>query len=147
MGHFAKVRDGIVINTMVAEPDFFDTFVDPDGPGEWIQTSYNTRMNMHWDPVTGLPSADQSKALRGNYAGIGMIYDRENDVFYQKCPHNGWILDETTWTWIAPFPHPVSTVTDITSPLAHVAYLWDDDLVDWREIPVTSGTAVGLPPN
>ena len=37
MAHFAKVQDGIVTKVIVAEPDFFDTFVD-DSPGEWMQT-------------------------------------------------------------------------------------------------------------
>ena len=38
MAHFAKVVDGIVDKVIVAEPDFFDTFVD-DSPGEWVQSS------------------------------------------------------------------------------------------------------------
>ena len=46
MAHYAKVSNGVVINVIVAEADFFDTFVD-DSPGEWIQTSYNTREGVH----------------------------------------------------------------------------------------------------
>ena len=34
----------------------------------WIQTSYNTIANKH-------SSGDNSKALRGNYAGIGFTWD------------------------------------------------------------------------
>jgi hypothetical protein len=49
MGHFAKVLSGIVQQVIVAEPDFFQTFVD-SSPGEWIQTSYNTRGNVHYAP-------------------------------------------------------------------------------------------------
>jgi len=41
MAHFAKVVDGLVTQVIVAEPEFFDTFVD-SSPGQWIQTSYNT---------------------------------------------------------------------------------------------------------
>ena len=41
MAHYAKVLDGLVVNVMVAEASFFDTFVD-DSPGTWLQTSYNT---------------------------------------------------------------------------------------------------------
>ena len=46
----------------------------------WIQTSYNTRGGKYYnaDGTEG----DQSKALRGNYAGIGMIYDEDNDYNY-----------------------------------------------------------------
>ena len=41
MAHFAKVVDGKVSQVIVAEPEFFETFID-SSPGEWIQTSYNT---------------------------------------------------------------------------------------------------------
>ena len=47
MAHYAKVLDGIVTTVIVAEADFFDTFVD-DTPGDWIQTSYNTHENVHY---------------------------------------------------------------------------------------------------
>ena len=67
MAHYAKVKNGIVETVIVAEAEFFETFVD-DSPGEWIQTSYNTRGGVHYDPATGEPSEDQSKALRKNYA-------------------------------------------------------------------------------
>ena len=63
MAHYAKVKNGIVETVIVAEAEFFETFVD-DSPGEWIQTSYNTRGGVHYDPATGEPSEDQSKALR-----------------------------------------------------------------------------------
>ena len=42
MAHYAKVKNGIVETVIVAEAEFFEAFVD-DSPGEWIQTSYNTR--------------------------------------------------------------------------------------------------------
>jgi hypothetical protein len=42
MSHFAKVTDGKVTQVIVAEKEFFDTYVDST-PGEWIQTSYNTQ--------------------------------------------------------------------------------------------------------
>ncbi len=70
MAHFAKVSGGTVIQVIVAEPEFFNTFVDTS-PGEWIQTSYNTRGGVHYNPNTNTPSEDQTKALRKNYAGIG----------------------------------------------------------------------------
>ena len=75
MSHFAKVLDGKVIQVIVAEPEFFDTFVD-FSPGEWIQTSYNTIGNQH----------PEGRPLRGNYAGIGYVYDAKNDVFYAPQP-------------------------------------------------------------
>jgi len=89
MSHFAKVCDGTVVQVIVAEPEFFDTFVD-SSPGEWIQTSYNTYGNQH----------PEGRPLRGNFAGIGYTYDREKDVFIPPKPEGDWTLDETTYLWV-----------------------------------------------
>jgi len=97
MAHFAKIENGIVTDVIVAEQDFIDTLPDNE---TWIQTSYNTVGGVHVDPETGEP--DGGVALRGNYAGIGHIYDSENDVFYRQQPYPSWTLDETTWTWQSP---------------------------------------------
>ena len=37
MGIYAKVRDGLVVNVIVADDEFFETFVD-DTPGTYIET-------------------------------------------------------------------------------------------------------------
>jgi hypothetical protein len=96
MAHFAKVLDKKVIKVIVAEKEFFNTFVD-DSAGEWIQTSYNTFGNKH--SLGGTP-------LRANYAGVGYTYDKENDVFYSAKPYSSWILNEDTWLWEAPVAYP-----------------------------------------
>ena len=105
MGHFAKVVDGTVTQVIVAEPEFFDEFVD-SSPGKWIQTSYNTRGGVHYDPETGEPSADQSKALRKNYAGKGDSYDAMRDAFIPPKPFESWTLNETTCLWMSPVEMP-----------------------------------------
>jgi len=109
MGHFAKVLNGEVIQVIVAEPEFFETFVDTS-PGQWIQTSYNTRSGIHYGE-DGIP--DGGVALRANYAGIGYRYDSVNDVFYDTRPFdmNGlpclsWTLSAPNWTWTPPIACP-----------------------------------------
>jgi hypothetical protein len=72
----------------VAEPEFFETFVD-SSPGTWLQTSYNTHGNQH----------PEGRPLRGNYAGIGYTYDAVNDVFIAPKPSDTAVLNETTWLW------------------------------------------------
>ena len=121
MGHFAKILNGIVQQVIVAEPDFFDTFVD-SSPGEWIQTSYNTRGNVHYLPNSNEPSGQP--ALRGNYAGIGYIYDAVNDVFYPPKPFDSWLLNETTWSWEAPIAYPND----------NNIYIWDEETINWKII-------------
>jgi hypothetical protein len=125
MGHFAKVCDGKVMQVIVAEKEFFDTYVDST-PGEWVQTSYNTRGGKHYNPDSNELSNDQSKALRGNYAGIGYTYDATNDVFYGPQPYPSWILNNTTWIWEAP----------IEKPIDGKLYMWDEATTSWIAIPV-----------
>ena len=120
MSHYAKVLDNKVIQVIVAEAEFFDTFVDTS-PGEWIQTSYNTRGNVHYGQ-DGNP--DDGIALRGNYAGIGYIYDRENDVFYPQSPYPSWILNTDIWLWESPIPYPTDGLT----------YNWDETNGNWVEV-------------
>ena len=120
MAHFAKVCDGKVVQVIVAEPEFFDTFVD-SSPGEWIQTSYNTRGGVHYGQ-DGQP--DGGVALRGNYAGIGHVYDRDNDVFYAAQPFNSWSLNHTTWAWEAPVAYPDDGKV----------YKWNEESQSWVEL-------------
>ena len=111
MPHFAKVENGIVTQVIVAEQEFIDSGALGD-PTQWIQTSYNTICGVHTNGGT---------PLRGNFAGIGMIYDRVNDVFYSPKPHSSWTLNHSTWTWEAPTPYP----TDGKS------YHWDETTKAW----------------
>ena len=91
MSHFAKVVNGIVTQVIVAEPEFFDTFVDTS-PGEWIQTSYNTHAGQH----------PEGRPLRKNYAGIGFTYDPVRDAFIPPKLDDSWVLNEETCQWEAP---------------------------------------------
>lgn len=129
MGHFARVQDGTVTQVIVAEQDFINTGAVGD-PSEWVQTSYNTRGGVHYDPATGEPSADQSKALRKNYAGIGWLYDSEKDAFIPAKPWDSWVLDETTWQWNAPVPMPEDAGTGEPPK----SYTWDENTVSWVEV-------------
>jgi hypothetical protein len=118
MSHYAKVLDRKVINVIVAEDEFFNTFVDTS-PGQWIQTSYNTRGGVHFASNSNTP--DGGIALRGNYAGIGYIYDSVNDVFYAPQPYPSWELNKTTWLWEAPIPMPTDGKL----------YKWDETTKNW----------------
>ena len=115
MSHFAKIENGIVTQVLVAEQDVIDTF-----EGTWVQTSYNTRGGVHYG-VDGQP--DGGVALRGNYAGIGYVYDQINDAFYFPKPFPSWTISAPTWLWSAPTPYPLDGKT----------YIWDESTVSWIE--------------
>lgn len=127
MGHYAKVVNGIVEKVIVAKADFFNTFVD-DSPGTWIKTSYNTRGGVHYQPNTNTPSEDQSKALRGNYAGVGDIYDEVNDIFRAPQPFDSWSLNTTSWTWEAPVDYPEDGNI----------YTWNEENQSWEQTTITT---------
>jgi len=114
MSHFAKVVDGIVTQVIVAEAEFFQTFVD-SSPGEWIQTSYNTHGGQHRNGGT---------PLRKNYAGIGYSYDRTKDAFIPPKPYPSWVLNDDTCLWGAPTPMPTDDKT----------YIWDETTTSWKEL-------------
>jgi hypothetical protein len=116
MSHFAKIVDGKVTQVIVAEPEFFQNFVDTS-PGSWIQTSYNTNGNTH--KLGGTP-------LRGNYAGIGFTYDHENDVFYAPQPYLSWELNKSTWLWESPVDKPTDGF-----------YRWNETIKNWETVETT----------
>ena len=113
MAHFAKVVDGTVTQVIVAEPEFFNTFVD-SSPGAWIQTSYRTHGGQHPD---GNP-------LRKNYAGIGYSYDAGRDAFIPPKPFASWTLNDTTCLWDAP----------VAMPTDGKVYSWNEEAGNWVEV-------------
>jgi len=117
MSHFAKVRDGIVTQVIVAEPEFFETFVDTS-PGEWIQTSYNTHGGVH---------SNNGTPLRKNYAGIGYSYDRTRDAFIPPKPYPSWLLNDQTCLWDA----PVALPSDAGTGTPPKVYNWNEATTSW----------------
>ena len=113
MAHYAKVVDGTVVQVIVAEAEFFNTFVD-SSPGAWIQTSYRTHGGQHPE---GTP-------LRKNYAGIGYSYDAGRDAFIPPKPFASWTLNDTTCLWDAP----------VAMPTDGKLYSWDEANGNWVEV-------------
>jgi len=114
MSHFAKIENGIVTNVIVAEHDFINSGAVGD-PADWKQTSYNTIAGQHTQ--NGTP-------LRGNFAGIGYVYNAENDVFYAPQPYPSFILNKEKWIWESPIPYPQD----------NNAYVWDEETKSWVEV-------------
>ena len=128
MGHWAKIDDNnIVKEVIVIKESELDTGNWGD-KSKWIKTSYNTFEGKHYVPKDhqdwSEESADQSKALRFRYAGIGMYYDATNDVFYEQKPFASWTLNKTAWIWEAPIAYPALTQEQID---ARNYYTWDED--------------------
>ena len=86
----------------------------------WIQTSYNTTCVTH--RLGGTP-------FRGNYAGIGMVYDEDNNIFRaKKAPYANWTLNTTTAKWEAPTPMPSTQTAGKFDQ-----YTWNESTKVWNK--------------
>ena len=94
----------------------------------WIQTSYNTYQNKH-------KSGDNSKAFRGNYAGIGYEWDEDNQIFWYKKPYPSWVKDTTTAMWKSPIGDaPALTAEQFSQNEADTHewhYAWNEANQSW----------------
>ena len=101
----------------------------------WIQTSYNTRGGKYYD-ADGSEASDQSKALRGNYAGIGYTFDEDNNIFWAPQPHASWTKNTSTASWVAPITFP-SVVDDGQDPVVFTY------MISWNETGYQANNAKG----
>ena len=123
MAHFAKLgANGKVIQVLTLDnKDMLNADgVEDESVGQqylethnnwpaqmWIQTSYNTQSNTHL-------SGDNSKAFRGNYAGIGYTWDEDDQIFWPKKPYASWVKNMTTASWDSPITYPSINTYDST---------------------------------
>jgi hypothetical protein len=122
MAHFAKLDENNVVTFVTVgrqEDDGLEAELTARTGDVYKQTSYNTYGGVHY--TDGLPSDDQSKALRFNYAGVGFSYDETRDAFIPPQPYASWVLDEAlAYGW-----HLVPMPTD------GAMYTWDEQAGDW----------------
>lgn len=125
MAHYCFLNMQNIVTEVIVGKD------ENDGPTNWEihygnireqvckRTSYNTKGGVHY--TDGAPSADQSKAFRKNYAGIGYTYDYARDAFIPPKPYASWTLDETTCLWQAPVAYPDDGQM----------YTWNEETTTW----------------
>ena len=144
MAHFAKLgANGKVIQVLTMDNDKMKNAdgVEDETVGQqwlethnnwpaqmWIQTSYNTMSNKH-------SSGDDSKAFRGNYAGIGYTWDEDNNIFWPKKPYASWVKDTATASWKSPIGDaPELTAEQKSQNEADTHswyYAWNEDGQSW----------------
>ena len=137
MAHFAKISEENEVLTVltVDNKDLLnDEGVETESVGQaylekhnnwpahlWIQTSYNTLSGQHKNGGT---------PLRGNYAGIGMIYDEDNDIFIHKKPYASWTLNVSEARWQSPIGDAPNFTEEQTSQNEAGTHLW---IYNWNE--------------
>lgn len=124
MGHYAFVDDNDLVVEVIVGRDENDLV---EGVNSWeeyygevrglrcLRTSYNTHGGVHI--LEGAP-------FRGNYAGIGWFYMESLDAFIPPQPFPSWIIDERTFSWVAPVAYPGDGGE----------YSWDEDAGAWVEV-------------
>ena len=112
MAHYAKIKDSIVVEIIVADESVINSF---DDTSAWIQTSYNTHGGVHSNSET---------PLRKNYATIGGTYDSTLDAFMAAKPYPSWTLDESTCYWEPP----------VTRPDSATPHYWKEETRSWVEV-------------
>ena len=134
MAHFAKLgANGKVIQVLTLDnKDMLNADgVEDEAVGQqylelhnnwpaqmWIQTSYNTQMNKH-------NSGDDSKAFRGNYAGIGMEWDEDNQIFWSKKPYASWVKDTSDASWHSPIGDAPALTAEQESQNTAATHFWN----------------------
>ena len=124
MSHFAKLDANNIVTfvTVGRQEDDGKEQELCDRTGDvYRQTSYNTQGGVHY--TDGVPSADQSKAFRKNYAGIGYTYDEQRDAFIPPKPFESWLLNEDSCLWEPPVEYPTDGGL----------YQWDETTLSWIE--------------
>ena len=141
MAHFAKISDTSEVLTVhvVNNSDILNADgVEDESVGQaylekhsnwpaqmWIQTSYNTQNGTH--KLGGTP-------LRGNYAGIGYIWDKDNNMFYGKKLYASWVLNTSEARWQSPIGDAPDDLTD-EEEAADTRYVWNEVGQSWDKTP------------
>lgn len=125
MAHFAKLDNlGVVVFVTVGRDEDEELALCARTGDTYRKTSFNTRGGIHFNPETGEPSEDQSKAFRKNFAGIGYRYDFDRDAFIPPKPFKSWVLNEESCLWEAPIVYPND----------NKQYVWDENIKNWKEL-------------
>ena len=147
MAHFAKIGlnskviavHGLDNNKMLNASNVEDETVGVQeltrihGWPLWVQTSYNTRGNKYYN--TDGSEGDQTKKLRGNYAGIGYIWDEENNLFFPPKPYASWVKYNAEARWRSPIGDaPALTAEQTSQNTANThrwSYNWNEGAQSW----------------
>lgn len=121
MAHFAEIDENNIVTRVIvvnntelldgeqeSETKGIDFCESLYGHRNWVQTSFNG-------------------SIRHNYAGVGDIWDAENNAFYQSQPFESWELDEN-FIWQPPVVYP-----EIEEGSSDV-YTWNEETQTWALI-------------
>jgi hypothetical protein len=112
MAHYAFLDNAGIVTEVIVGKDETET-IEGLTPEQWyaefrgqtcVRTSYNSR-------------------IRGIYAGIGMSYNADEDIFIAPQPYPSWHRVGSFWE--APTPMPSDGM-----------YSWNEETLSWDEIAI-----------
>ena len=124
MAHYAILDENNIVTQVIVGKN--ENELDNDGNiVDWEKyygakrTSYNTIGNKHL--AGGTP-------FRGNYAAVGSTYDEQFDAFIPPKPFDSWVLDYSTFTWVAPIAVPKDE--------HGFAFKWSESNKEWIKVAI-----------
>jgi len=119
MAHYAWINaDNVVVNVTVG----VDETVTQEGVGgstEAWEQFYTQAINQEGVYVK---RTSYNGNIRKQYAGIGMTFDLDADVFVEPQPYPSWNID-SNYDWQPPTPYP-----------SDGDYYWNEETLQWIAI-------------
>ena len=125
MAHFAQIGiDNVVLRVDVVRNE---DILDENG-NESEEVGIRHQRSVHGQ-LTNWLQTSYNNNFRCRYAGIGMVYNNQYDVFLNPQPYSSWILNTETYEWDPPIPEPELTEEQTE---AGSSYEWNEDKQEWE---------------
>lgn len=125
MAHFAQIgMDNVVLRVDVVRNE---DILDGDG-NESEEVGIQYLKSVH-GPLTNWLQTSYNNNFRFRYAGIGMVYNNQYDVFLNAQPYPSWTLNAETFEWEPPIPEP-----ELTEEQRETGsyYEWNEETQEWK---------------
>jgi len=126
MADFAQLNSDNLVKQVIVVDD--NTITDNNGRvSEYVGVSFCQQIVNDFSTVW----KQTSNTMRGNPAGIGMIYMSNvstlglasTDIFIKVQPYESWTVGVNTASWFAPIAEPALTSSQISD---NKNYFWDE---------------------
>lgn len=128
MAHYAFINSDNIVVQVIVGVDENITQIDVDGKEVGGSSEAWERFYASQPQFAGLTCKRTSYNgnIRGNFAGVGSIYDSNFDVFFAPQPWPSWKLNYTTYRWEAPIAKP--------DDIDNCKWLWSEPNKEWIKV-------------
>jgi len=114
MAHYAFLDENNIVTEVIPGRDEWE---EVDGITDWEQAYSEVRGQV-------CKRTSYNSKIRGTYAGIGYLYNEEEDIFITPQPYPSWIRSGSFWQ--APTPKPEDDKM----------HTWDEESLSWIEFEI-----------